>query len=60
MMDDSKETVSSIYNKSDAHINSQRLGKHAQDLHRFNPDKVPAVKVENVHGIPPLTKKPYN
>lgn len=34
-MDESKEIMSSRYNRIDAHINSQRLWQHTQGLHRF-------------------------
>ena len=42
MVDDNKETVSPSHNREDAQMNSQRWQKHAQDLHRFKEDKIPA------------------
>ena len=51
-MDDTKETVSSRHSRTDAHMNSQRLWKHAQGSHRFKPERVPVLREEvetNVH-----------
>ena len=41
-MDDSKETVSSRNNWTDAHMNSQRLKQNTQDTHLFKLDGVQA------------------
>lgn len=38
----SKKTVSSRLTRTDALMNSESETAHKQDLHRFNPDKVPA------------------
>ena len=35
IMDDSMETVSYRHDRTDAHMNSQRLWQHAQGLHSF-------------------------
>ena len=35
VIDDSKETVSSRYSRTDAHVNSHRLWQCAQGLHSF-------------------------
>lgn len=42
----------SRHNKPDSHINSERLWKDAQDLHRFKPDKIPTLKRGNEHNVP--------
>lgn len=52
MMDDIKETVSSRHNRTDEHINSQRL-QHTQALHRYKLDG------DSRRGLLPLTKKLY-
>ena len=57
-MDDSKEIVSFQYNRTDAHVDSQGLWEQAQDLHRFKPDSVPALRGEGGHRFPSYTKKP--
>ena len=41
-MEDMKETRSSKNNSTDAHINSRRLQKHAQDLQGSKTDEIPA------------------
>lgn len=43
-MEDSRETASSRYNSTDAHTRSQILWQHTSDLHRFKPDRVPAMR----------------
>jgi hypothetical protein len=40
-MDDSMDTMSSRYNRNDAHIKSQRLMPHVQNRLRFLTDVVP-------------------
>lgn len=37
-VDDTKVTVSTRHNRTDTHINSQRLWQHVQGQHRFKPD----------------------
>lgn len=39
-VNNSKETASSRHNRADAHMNSQKLWKYIQDLHRFKQDKI--------------------
>lgn len=38
-----RETMFSRRKRTDPHMNSQRLGQHTQDLHRFKPDTIPAL-----------------
>ena len=38
-MNDSKEMASSRNNRTDAHVNSQRVRQQVQALHRFEPDR---------------------
>lgn len=58
--DDSKKSASSRHKQTDTHINSLRLWPHTQQgLHRFRPDRVPALRGESGQGIPPLAKKLY-
>jgi hypothetical protein len=38
-MNDSRKAVSSRHKREDAHMNSQRQGKHAKDLPRLKPNK---------------------
>lgn len=57
VIDDSKETFSSGLNRTDAHMNSGRLWKQAQGLHRFNLDCVLEMREGTGHGLLPLTKK---
>jgi hypothetical protein len=40
------------YDRADTDMNSQRLWQHAQDLHRFKPDKVSARRRGGGHGAP--------
>lgn len=54
---DSNKTMSSRHNKTDAHMNSQRLWQHAQGLHRFKPEGVPALRRGHGHGFLLLTKQ---
>lgn len=56
-MDGSKETVFPRDNRSDVHRNSQKRWQHEQDLHRFEPNGVPALRVGSEHRAPPLAKK---
>lgn len=35
-----KETVISILNRTDTHVNSQNLWQHTQDQHRFEPHNI--------------------
>lgn len=44
MMNNSKEAMSSRQNGTYVHLKLQRLGNHAQDLHKFNPDWVPGLR----------------
>jgi hypothetical protein len=57
MSGDFKETVSASYNRTGAHMNSQRLWQHAQDLHRVKPDRVPEQRGGSGHEISLLDKK---
>ena len=59
VMDDSKRTASPSHNKTDAQMDSRRLGQHAPGLHRFNPGKIPACEGGRGHKVPLLTKKPF-
>lgn len=59
MIVDSKETVSSRYNRTDAHMHSE-TAVNTQDLHRFKPDGVTALKGERIQSIPPLTNKVFS
>jgi hypothetical protein len=43
-MEDFKEAVSSRHNRTDAHMNSQRLWQCAQGLHRSKSEGVPALR----------------
>ena len=52
-----KETVSSRTNKTDAHMNMQRLWQHAQGQHRFKPGKIPELREGARHRLPPLIWK---
>ena len=46
-MDDSKETVSSRHNSTDAYINLWKAQQHAQGMtDRFKPNRVPMMGVE--------------
>lgn len=56
-MDEPNEAVSSGHSRTDAHMNSQRLGQHAQGVQRFKPDEVPALRGGSGHEFPLLTKK---
>lgn len=56
-MADIKETASSRQNKADVRVNSQSLLQHAQDLPMFKPDKTPARRRGNGHGVLFLTTK---
>jgi hypothetical protein len=49
VMDDAIETVSSRHNATYIHIESQRLWKHEQVLHRFKRDGIPALRRERGH-----------
>lgn len=53
MVDDTR----SHPNKTDAHINTQRLWWHAKDLQRFKPNGGPSMRRESGYGLPSLTKK---
>jgi hypothetical protein len=44
MMDNSRETVSSSHNRNDKNMNSHKVWKHTQGLHRFKPNRAPALK----------------
>ena len=57
VMDDSKETVFSGLNRTDAHMNSGRLWKPSQGLHTFKLDWAPELREGTRHGLLPLTKK---
>lgn len=39
--------------RPDAHMNSQRLGQHTQDFHRFKPDTIPALNGRTEYKDPP-------
>jgi hypothetical protein len=57
-MDGSKETVSSGYNKTDAHMDSlAETVAVRKGLHRFKPGGEPNAKRGNRHRLPPLAKK---
>lgn len=56
-MDNTKETVSPKHNRTDAHLNAQRLWPHAQGLYRFKVDTVSAPRGRSGHDLPSLTKK---
>ena len=56
-MEDTKQAVSSRLNRTDAHVNSQRLWQDARGLHRFKPDGVPVLRGKSGHELPSLTKK---
>lgn len=52
-MDDTKETASSRFNRTNTHMNSERLGQHAQSLNRFGPNRVPELTDGSRHELPP-------
>lgn len=45
-MKDIKETRSSKPNRTDTHMNTQKLGQHTQDLHMSRPEGLPEIKGE--------------
>ena len=51
-MDGFKETWSSRHDRTDAHMNSQKLRQYALSLHRFKPDVVPVLRWKNRHKLP--------
>lgn len=55
-MNDSKETVSFRYNRTDAHKNSQGLWRHVHDLHRFKPGRGPSTEREKWTRVSSLTE----
>lgn len=57
MVDDFKETVSSNHIRTDAHMKSQHLWQHTQDICRFKPDKFLVLRRPSGHKVPTLTKK---
>ena len=57
VMDVTKEIDSSRHYSTNAQMNSQMLWEHAQDLHRFKSERIPALAREGGLGVPPLTKK---
>jgi hypothetical protein len=60
-MDETKLTVSSRYNRTNAYMNSQRLWDQSLGSHRFKPAGVPVLKVGWGQGgeyeLPSLIKK---
>lgn len=56
-VDNIKETVSSRHNRTNVHINSQRLRLLVQGLHKVKSYKVPVLKLGREHELPLLTKK---
>jgi hypothetical protein len=54
---DYKETLSFRYKSTDESMNSKRLWKVAQALHRFKKDGFAALKWLCDCGLPPQTKK---
>lgn len=52
-----KEIAVSKHNMADAHVNTQNLLHHAQDLHRFKLDKIPAHARRSGHSTPTPDKK---
>lgn len=53
---DWKEGMFSIQSRTDAHKSWQRLWLDTEHLHRFKPDKFPAVREERRHKLPPLPR----
>ena len=51
MEDNSKEMVSSRPNRNGSYINTWKLYYHAQDLHRFKPNKVLALTIARTEWI---------
>lgn len=49
-VDDFKKTISFTLNKTETHENSARLWQYAQDLHRFQPDRVSPLN-KKLHAI---------
>lgn len=45
--------VSSRHDRPEAQMNSQRLGQHTRNLHRFKTDRISALKRGNRHKVPP-------
>lgn len=41
-MGDFKEMVFSRHNRADTHVSLQKLCRHAQDLNKLKPEKIPA------------------
>lgn len=56
IVDDSKETVASRYNRTDMDMKSQTLEQHTQDRHKFEPDEISAQRRESKHKTLPLTR----
>lgn len=54
-MDNSKETVSSIHNRTDVHMNSEIVTTHTRPA-QVKPDKIPTWR-RSRHKVPSLTKK---
>lgn len=48
--------VSPRHDRPEAQMNSQRLGQHTWNLHRFKTDKIPALKRGNRQKVPPKTE----
>jgi hypothetical protein len=40
----------------DTHMNSQRLGQHAKDLHRLKPERISALKGRSRYEVPALPR----
>lgn len=58
-MDDSKERVFPRLNRIDAHMNSESLWPHMQDLHKSNLCKIPALKWGSRHRVLSLIKNQF-
>lgn len=58
VVDDSKETTSSRHNWTDTHMDSRRLGQHAEDLLKSKPHKTSAWRKESGCKVSPWTKTP--
>lgn len=56
MMDESKEIMSSRYNRIDAYIKTQRLWQHTQGLYRFKPQGF-QLKGKWLQGPSPVMKQ---
>ena len=56
-INDTKEIMSSTYNRTSADKNSQILWQETLGLYRFKTDPVPVWRTICGHGLPFLTKK---